>query len=192
MSRLEKWLAPSVLFGVALIQLTLAFSRDLSPWKGGGFGMFASVDAPSMRELDCTAVTENGKTIRIDALLLWDEDREDSQRAMPHQTALFHLAQRLLDSEFVPVGSRDEAVVAQMQADNPNLKLDLPPDSDRLYESGRYRPFRSSDLVAEKDVVRIKSVALRWWRVTYVHDEKLLRTEPIGEEVSLERPRDRE
>lgn len=37
------------LFGVALHQAWLASSRDLTPWKGGGFGMFSTVDAGESR-----------------------------------------------------------------------------------------------------------------------------------------------
>src|SRR5680860_458262 len=36
--------APAVLVCVAVLQLYLSHSYDLSAWKGGGFGMFASVD----------------------------------------------------------------------------------------------------------------------------------------------------
>lgn len=34
---------------VASFQQLLAHSRNLSPWKGGGFGMFSTVDSPSAR-----------------------------------------------------------------------------------------------------------------------------------------------
>ena len=43
---------PSVLLVVvALVQCTLARRADLSPWKGGGFGMFSTLDAPGFRDV---------------------------------------------------------------------------------------------------------------------------------------------
>ncbi len=40
-----------VLVAVALAQLVLAYRADLSPWKGGGFGMFSTLDAPGFRDV---------------------------------------------------------------------------------------------------------------------------------------------
>lgn len=42
-------LVPLVLSGVALHQVYLATAGDLTPWKGGGFGMFSSPDRSSHR-----------------------------------------------------------------------------------------------------------------------------------------------
>jgi hypothetical protein len=40
-----------VLCAVALHQIELARAHDLSPWKGGGFGMFSTTDAGRQRDL---------------------------------------------------------------------------------------------------------------------------------------------
>ncbi len=50
----ERWLwrlPPLILVGVALAQLALAWGADLSPWSGGGFGMFSTADAGGRRHL---------------------------------------------------------------------------------------------------------------------------------------------
>jgi len=39
----------ALLLAIALAQMVLARTTDLSPWKGGGFGMFASVDGLPFR-----------------------------------------------------------------------------------------------------------------------------------------------
>lgn len=44
-------LVPLVLSGVALHQIHLATTGDLTPWKGGGFGMFSSPDRASHRAM---------------------------------------------------------------------------------------------------------------------------------------------
>lgn len=38
-----------VLAAVAVGQMVVAWSSDLSPWKGGGFGMFSTIDSPGAR-----------------------------------------------------------------------------------------------------------------------------------------------
>ena len=53
-SSLRSWfghLPEALLIAVALSQIALAFSHDLLAWKGGGFGMFARLDAVEFREI---------------------------------------------------------------------------------------------------------------------------------------------
>ena len=45
------WLPALLLTVVALNQLRLARTESLSPWSGGGFGMFSSTDSPGNRHL---------------------------------------------------------------------------------------------------------------------------------------------
>ena len=40
----HSWLAPAALVVIALHQIALAHAADLSPWKGGGYGMFSTND----------------------------------------------------------------------------------------------------------------------------------------------------
>jgi hypothetical protein len=54
MDQRSRWLAvvPALLLvAVAIVQIALALRGPLSPWKGGGFGMFASLDGGSFRTL---------------------------------------------------------------------------------------------------------------------------------------------
>lgn len=48
---------PILLLVVAIVQVVRANTIDQSPWKGGGFGMFASVDSPGNREIRAYLVT---------------------------------------------------------------------------------------------------------------------------------------
>jgi hypothetical protein len=41
----------AVLLAVAAVQLVLVRSAGLTPWKGGGFGMFAAVDGGAVRSV---------------------------------------------------------------------------------------------------------------------------------------------
>lgn len=51
----------AVLVAVALTQIWRSREIDQSPWKGGGFGMFATVDAPGARILRCFVRTPAGE-----------------------------------------------------------------------------------------------------------------------------------
>ena len=52
-------LTPVLLLVVALTQIVRAYSLDQSPWKGGGFGMFATVDSPGNREIRAYLVSDD-------------------------------------------------------------------------------------------------------------------------------------
>ncbi len=45
------WLPAILLIVVAVAQIILAKTADLSPWKGGGFGMFATIDGTAFRHM---------------------------------------------------------------------------------------------------------------------------------------------
>lgn len=53
------WLAPVLLGGVALTQFAFTQVSSLSPWKGGGFGMFSTVDSPGARFLRIQLLTRS-------------------------------------------------------------------------------------------------------------------------------------
>lgn len=58
--------APALLIVVALVQQTLVRTRHLTPWKGGGFGMFAGVDNGRTRLLRVVLQTDSGD-VAVDA-----------------------------------------------------------------------------------------------------------------------------
>lgn len=67
---LTTFCAPIGLVLIACLQLYLVHVHNLVPWKGGGFGMFASVDAPPARFLRCYLLTADGQLpVRVPASL---------------------------------------------------------------------------------------------------------------------------
>ena len=55
---IARWLPVLLLVLVALNQQRLAHTASLSPWSGGGFGMFSSTDSPAARHLHVFLETE--------------------------------------------------------------------------------------------------------------------------------------
>ena len=48
---MSKWLAPALLVATAIVQIALARTTDLTAWKGGGFGMFSTLDHGAYRRV---------------------------------------------------------------------------------------------------------------------------------------------
>ena len=83
--------APSALLClIAAAQMFLARTADLSPWKGGGFGMFASTDGTAFRWVRLYVFsTARSEEIAVPASL---EDRARRVAVWPHRRALEDLA----------------------------------------------------------------------------------------------------
>lgn len=87
-------LPSAVLVALACVQIGLAFGANLSPWKGGGFGMFATNDHGGFRQVRVYALRDG----REERLALPAELRREELRAawLPTEGALRRYAGRLL------------------------------------------------------------------------------------------------
>ena len=98
-----RWLPPALLLAVALNQIRLVRTADLTPWCGGGFGMFSTTDGRSARHLHAYAlspglVTELGIPLEL-------EPRAAAAVALPGEARLRALASERApsaESEFEP------------------------------------------------------------------------------------------
>src|SRR5262245_50669894 len=80
----QRWLVPAILSGVAPTPMVAAHVGSLSPWKGGGFGMFSSVDGPGMRTLQAEGIDEDGNLLRLDVLGSLGGDLPEKLQARPN------------------------------------------------------------------------------------------------------------
>lgn len=55
------YLAPAVLCAIAFFQIFRCYAIHQTPWKGGGFGMFATTDSPGNRFVRVKLLTEKGE-----------------------------------------------------------------------------------------------------------------------------------
>lgn len=105
----ERWLprlAPVLLVAVALQQVALANLACLNPWKGGGFGMFATLDRGGLRDVRAFARTPDGEQrLGIPAEL---EGARLRVRDLPTDTALRELGEQLLAR--LPQAERPRAI----------------------------------------------------------------------------------
>lgn len=86
-----------LLLMVASLQMTLARTTLLSPWKGGGFGMFAAVDGVPFRWLRIyVTARDRSEELAIPASLA---DRAHRTVTWPLERSLKALAQAVLERE---------------------------------------------------------------------------------------------
>jgi len=98
-----RWLPPALLIAVALNQLRLVHTADLTPWCGGGFGMFSTTDSRSARHLHAYAMSP-GLVLEL-GVPLELEQRAAAALALPGEARLRALAADLApdaESELEP------------------------------------------------------------------------------------------
>jgi hypothetical protein len=86
-----------LLCAVALGQIVLAKRFELMPWKGGGFGMFATIDGFGHRDLRYVAERPGAEEVEIAGEL--DGTLIDAALAMPTDSHLLALARALGEME---------------------------------------------------------------------------------------------
>ena len=107
-------IAPLCLCLVAALHLTRVVWSNQTPWKGGGFGMFSTVDSESARFLRAYLVTPDGDLpLPIPEALA---KREAEIRAAPHQAGLNEMARRLADQRWRWRDSRQARQAANIAA----------------------------------------------------------------------------
>lgn len=168
--RVEYWLPAALLLTVAATQATLAHAAGLSPWKGGGFGMFASTDSPRMRVVDAQGVDAEGVALPITASSVLSRRGAHALRSLPDESAMHEAATELAASEFVPVNSRllsalDELRVQGAKVDAHALGLQ---DAESVYRVRR----EDDPVLAPGTEQSFEAVRIQVWRVRF--DEQAL------------------
>jgi len=90
-------LPPLLLCGVALLQIVLTRTAGITPWKGGGFGMFSTLDQVGYRGVD--AVVEapgRSEELTIPSSL---EEAAARAAACPTDWLLRRLAEQIVTRE---------------------------------------------------------------------------------------------
>jgi hypothetical protein len=175
--------ASLLLIIVALSQLWLAWQASLTPWKGGGFGMFSVIDAPSMRVIRVTGRDADGNEFRIMPGSAPHSRALDRLRNLPSSKTLRVLGEELLQSELVPVAATFESTLAQLQRDNPHVELEW--DTTLNAHGLAFRPRHADDPRTFAQITRVVAVRLQLWRLRHDRERNRLFLEPLGNSVQL-------
>ncbi|MFN0214184.1 MAG: hypothetical protein ACKVT2_08005 [Saprospiraceae bacterium] len=98
--KLAAYFAPGILVLIALFQIAIAGTGRLSPWKGGGFGMFSTIESPSTRIVKSYLGTSRGRIpVQVPGSFSKEEERI---RTKPTQQACDGLAKLLMEGVWVP------------------------------------------------------------------------------------------
>ena len=98
--RILIYAAPVLLIFIAGIQIYLAHTQNLTAWKGGGFGMFSTVDSSGARFFRASLVTSS-ETFPIEIPQHLRRIARKA-RAIPTKKHLDHLAKALLEETWIP------------------------------------------------------------------------------------------
>lgn len=181
----DRGLPAAFLLIVASLQIALAYGAALSPWKGGGFGMFAAVDSPGMRVLTVVGVDADGVEHRIATSEGMNSKRTLTLRSYPDTGQLRELAAELLDSEFVSVGSRMALAFEQIRVGRASEPLDL---SDSVDHQEWFRARRPDDPSMLADQVRrFEAIRVQVWRLRFDAADLRLWMEPLLSAIEVRR-----
>jgi hypothetical protein len=163
---------PLTLVAVGLHQIYLASTSGLSPWKGGGFGMFSSPDRPSYRAVRGHLHTDIG-LIPVDMYSLRDETTGSQTKAFVNARALpdERRVERWLDViKSVEWDVREDVAVF---ADwNPNVD---PVGPEIVVRDG-------------VDELIVDGISIEVWGVTYDSDTKSIEPRLVAEHEFEVRP----
>ena len=168
--------APVLLMVIACLQLYLAHVHDLTPWKGGGFGMFCTVDSRGARFLRIYLMTDEGETPVKIPRHLYSQVRE--VRSIPTAERLERLATELAQATWVPLEydpfepyispseqsslSEDQVPANDNSAAVSDEETQFPPAEDGL---PRFKALENGILDSESEyLVKIDGVRVELWR----------------------------
>ena len=165
--------APLALLAVAGWHVGLRASSDLTPWKGGGFGMFSTVDSPGTRLVRVEVTSPLGRTpVAVPAHL---RDLAGAVRAAPSDGRMSALAQALADELWVTprlpgadvAGSPEDAALDRLAVEA--LATVAPVDTVRAVAPGVFDP-------AAQERLEVESVEVEVFRLTVDEDGRDLGT----------------
>lgn len=145
-------LAPALLVGVAGVHSYLAEAKNQTPWEGGGFGMFSTVDKRQARFVRCYLVTPRREVpVRLPEHL---NTYVLQLRARPTASNVESLAEYLAEATWIEVStdSTREGSVEEAQTPPPPVHYRYLP------------PYESSD----RPRATVEAVRVEVWRYRFV------------------------
>lgn len=170
-SRFAYWFAPVLLCLVSVVHVYQVEVRGRTPWIGGGFGMFASLESVGSRMVQITLETDRGNIAVAPPPNAW-WDRFMALRVHPNAGTLRRYGEGLAALTWVleSPAFRDQSLQ--------NLAVPIEeksPESVRLETTPRLRVARPDD---EAPIVEVHAIRLRVWQSRFELDEKRVHVDP--------------
>jgi hypothetical protein len=179
MSRLAVWLAPVLLTTIAIAQGFCSRVGVLTPWKGGGFGMFSSIDHPEHRYLLLTAEDRDGHVYRVSLSIgrLFSPEFHRGLGAFPTETRLRQIADSVFRAQLARSTTAPTLPTVQTFSDH---RDPLQRSLDRMDTLEVIRPIRSPD--TWPDIVAVNASMVRY---EFDIRSKIARLRPITSTVTV-------
>jgi hypothetical protein len=174
--RVLKYAAPALLTTLACTQLFLGLNFELTPWKGGGFGMFSTLDTPSNRTVRVYLETHDGELPT--ELPSWLANRGKHARSFPADFRIRALAAEMAAATWIY--KEDES------ADDSTAN---PSDSSGIETSDGDQPFpqvealRPGKDVDDREVVAVDAIRVEVWRILFDAKTNVATGERIAQAV---------
>ena len=127
-----------ILVIVAVFQLAMSNFSDLSPWKGGGFGMFSSLKNPGMRRVHVRLNFADGQEKLVSSKQFSKMAVYDQLRSFPKETKLLEFLEEIKllkwkhrhgdSDEYLRINSLGQSAV--------EIEVEI---NELIYEKGRVR-----------------------------------------------------
>ena len=166
----------ALLVAVACSQIYLTQANELTPSKGGGFGMFAVTDLRSARTWSAECLTDDGQPCRIliprgeGSLGQW---LGETFRTMPSAAARARAADRVFAGRYVLTSYEEAASSARLEG----WEALLPPDS----RTPLYRQPSTEDLGRGIQPLKLRAVRFEAWRLAFDPATHRVSCQRVGE-----------
>ena len=182
--KFEYYFVPTLLIIIAILQLVLVKTSHLSPWKGGGFGMFASIDSPNMRTVNAYGFDYNGTKVKIDIWSSVTPHNKKKLQCIPSSKMLMMIGKELIESEFVPVNVGLENAIKKIS------ETKLYNQDDNNFSNS----FKENNVVYRKKkrnnsslkAIHFKTIVIEIWQLHYDKSSSKLYCTRIGEPINIE------
>ena len=179
---------PLLLCAVAATQLYLVNTHDLSRWKGGGFGMFTTVDSPSSRFLRVYLDTPDGEV----PVLIPPDLRKLAQktRVLPSDARMTELMDALREGTWVYLSmvsalQHYRQLLAISARDRGDLVDDIRYSSRDDIGAVDFRRMRLARMLDEDEhpldqqPIAVRGVRLEVWQYRFDREELMLRARKV-------------
>lgn len=176
---IARWGPSALLAAVALLQIALVYTSDLTAWKGGGFGMFATLDYGTNRRFYVEGLDLNGEAVQVN-LFAGDQRRHARLRVKPDRAGIESLARELLRSELVVDRNEQRKIGLGLAGGWMMDKIvDQKPPPRKIA-----RTRLPGDEPDPKELMRLTAVRISLWKKKFDPVAGRLSWEPIGKPVT--------
>lgn len=169
--KLLKTFTPFLLIAVAALQLYLVYTKNLTPWKGGGFGMFASIDRMERRPVHLTIHYSKNRYVANPMQLLSSNSKFERIQSMPDYSVLKEFATSAYNTLWV-VDSLKKPVIISDDFKNDSL------DVNRLF---KIKPASYLGIESKNNIIRPDSVTVEVFRMNYNTNTNQLAIKSLNE-----------